>query len=64
MSTNENANDLRTMKLDELKALAAKMQLRGISRLRKNELIEKISEARQSSGTVAEDTQKLSLIHI
>ncbi|MFQ9337976.1 MAG: Rho termination factor N-terminal domain-containing protein, partial [Varibaculum sp.] len=28
------------MKLDELKALAAKMRLRGISRLRKNELIE------------------------
>ena len=60
MSTNENANDLRTMKLDELKALATEMHLRGISRLRKNELVEKISEARSAkpSSDVAEKVEK------
>ena len=62
MSTNENANDLRTMKLDELKALAAKMRLRGISRLRKNELIEMISQARsaQPASDAAQENAKAS----
>lgn len=62
MSTNENANDLRTMKLDELKALAAKMRLRGISRLRKNELIEMISQARsaQPASDAAQENVKAS----
>ncbi|MDU4244376.1 MAG: transcription termination factor Rho [Varibaculum cambriense] len=48
------------MKLDELKALATKMQLRGISRLRKNELVEMISQARsaQPISDVAEDAGK------
>lgn len=57
MSTNENANELGAMKLDQLKALATKLQIRGTSRLRKNELIEKITAAQSAQSANAGATQ-------